>query len=134
MVRHLQQALILLASIMLCPAPANAQAEPDGEQRRIRQIRIYIADPYTQEQAEESSWANFTNRFHITTRESVIRTQLLFKEGDILDEELLKASERGLRRFKFLNKAEVSVVPVDEQTVDVEVHTRDAWSLTPGGV
>jgi hypothetical protein len=26
----------------------------------------------------------------------------------------------------------VSVVPVDEQSVDVEVRTRDAWSLTPG--
>jgi len=128
----LLQAPILLASLLLCPAFANAQAEPDGEQRRIREIRIYIANLYTDEEAEASSWASFFNRFHITTRESVIRTQLLFKEGDILDEELLKASERSLRGFKFLNSAEVKAVPVDERTVDVEVRTHDAWSLAPG--
>jgi hypothetical protein len=132
MLRLLRQALILPASLLVCASLAYAQAEPDGEQRRIRQIRIYLADPYTEEQAAESSWASFTNRFHITTRESVVRNKLLFKEGDVLDEELLEASERSLRVFKFLNTAEVSVVPVDEQNVDVEVHTRDAWSLTPG--
>jgi len=132
MLRQLQQALILLVSLLLCATLAHAQTETDGEQRRIRQIRLYIADPYTEEQAEESSWAGFTNRFHITTRESVVRTQLLFKEGDVLDEELLKSSERSLRGFKFLNTVEVLVVPVDEHSVDVEVHTRDAWSLVPG--
>ena len=128
----LRQAVVLLAGISLCPALTIAQAEPDDEQRRIREIRIYISNVYTEEQTGESSWASSTNRFHITTRESVVRTQLLFEEGDILDEELLKSSERSLRGFKFLNSAEVKVVPVDEQTVDVEVHTRDAWSLTPG--
>mgnify|MGYP001825016597 FL=1 len=141
------QTTILLAAVLACPAlttaqeataqeataqEAIAQEAPDAEQRRIRQIRLYIADVYTEEQAAESSWANFTNRFHITTRESVVRTQLLFKEGDIVDEELLEASERSLRGFQFLNSAEVKAVPVDEHTVDVEVRTRDAWSLTPG--
>ena len=45
---------------------------------------------------------------------------------------MLEASERSLRGFKFLNSAEVKAVPVDDKTVDVEVRTRDAWSLTPG--
>ena len=120
MVWSLQQALILLVSLLLCTTLAYAQAEPGGEQRRIREIRIYAADPYTEEQAAESSWKSFTNRYHMTTRESVVRTQLLFKEGDVLDEELLKASERSLRGFKFLNKAEVKTVPVDEQSVDID--------------
>ena len=132
MIRLLLQTLILLTGVLLCTALANAQEAPAGEQRRIREIRFYISDPYTEEQAKESSWASFTDRYHITTRESVIRTKLLFKEGDVLDEELLVASERSLRRFAFLNKAEVSMVPVDDQTVDVEVRTKDAWSLIPG--
>ena len=110
MLRQLQYVLILLVSLLLCATLAYAQTEADGEQpeadgeqRRIREIRIYRADPYTQEQAEESSWKSATNRYHITTREQVVRTQLLFKQGDVLDEELLKASERSLRAFKFLN-------------------------------
>ena len=131
-VRLLLQGIFLLAGAFVCTAVATAQEKPDDEQRRIREIRIYIADVYTDESAEESSWASSINRFHITTHESVIRTHLLFKEGEILDDELLKSSERGLRRFKFLNKVEVSEVPVDEHTVDVEVHVKDAWSIEPG--
>ena len=147
MFRQLQQALFLLLSLLLCATLAYAQTEADAvqpevqpeeqpeadaEQRVIRNIRIYRADPYTQEQTEGSSWKSFTNNYHITTREQVVRTQLLFKEGEVLDEELLKASERSLRGFKFINKVEVLVVPVDEHNVDVEVRTKDAWSLVAG--
>jgi outer membrane protein assembly factor BamA len=106
--------------------------EPRDEQRRIREIRIKIAPVFTEQQAMESSLAKFTNDYHILTRESVIRTQILFKEGEVLDQELLEATERSLRGFKFLNKAEVLVVPVDDQSVDVEVKVKDAWSLEPG--
>ena len=130
--RLLQLVPISLAGILLCPAFANGQGEPGPEQPRIREIRIDIATVYSEAQAEESSWARFSNRYHIKTRESVIRTELLFNEGDVLDEELLKATERALRRFRFLNKAEVLVVPVDDRTVDVEVRTKDAWSLVLG--
>lgn len=131
------QVLILLAGIFWCPTSTIAQEviaqeQPGAEQRRIREIRIYRDTVYTDEQAEKSRWASTVNRYHIVTRESVIRTQLLFKEGDILDEDLLEASERSLRGFKFLNSVEVKAVPVDAHTVDVVVRTRDAWSLTPG--
>ena len=134
-VRRLLQVYILLASVLLCPAFANAQdepVEPGDEQRRIREIRIKIAPVFTEQQAGESSLAKFTNDYHILTRESVIRTQILFKEGEVLDQELLEATERSLRGLKFLNKAEVLVVPVDDQSVDVEVKVKDAWSLEPG--
>jgi len=130
--RALQQSLTLLAGVLLCATVANAQAEPAGERRRIREIRLYIANIYTEEEADESSWASFTDRYHIRTRESVIRSKLLFEEGDVLDEELLEATERSLRRSRYLGEAEVSVVPVDDQSVDVEVRTKDVWSLTPG--
>jgi hypothetical protein len=131
-VRLLRLALTPLTTVFLCAALVHAQSAFGDEQRRIRKILIDAAPVYSAEQAEESSWADFTNRYHIGTRESVIRTELLFKEGDVLDEELLEASERALRRFKFLNEAEVSVVPVDAQTVDIGVRTKEAWSLEPG--
>jgi outer membrane protein assembly factor BamA len=132
MIRILKPVLIILAGILFCTGLANAQEEVGDEQRHIREIRIHIANVYPPEKAEESSWASFTNRYHMMTRESVIRTQLLFKEGDVLDAVLLEASERSLRRFRFINEATVSVVPVDDQAVDVEVYTKDAWSLVPG--
>ena len=127
-----QRLLFVLAGALLCAAAANAQVEPEGEQRRIREIRIEIAPIYSEEEAKESSWASAIDRYHVTTRESVIRTALLFSEGEVLDQQLLDATERSLRRFKFVNKAELLVVPIDEQTVDIEVHTKEAWTLEPG--
>ena len=127
-----QHLIFLLTGVLLCVATASAQAAPEEEQRTIREIRILVAPIYTKEEAEESSWDNAINRYHTPTRDSVIRTALLFSEGEVLDQELLDATARSLRRFKFVNKAELLVVPIDEQTVDVEVHTKDAWTLEPG--
>ena len=114
-------------------ALAYAKETSEPEQRRIREIRVDIGLIHPEDEAKESAFARFQNRYHIATRESVIRTNLLFKEGDVLDQDLIESSERGLRRFRFLNAAEIEVVPVDEKTVDIEVRTRDAWSLVPGG-
>ena len=127
-----QRLLFVLAGTLLFAAAANAQVDPEGEQRRIREIRIDIAPIYSEEEAKESSWASAIDRYHVTTRESVIRTALLFSEGEVLDQQLLDATARSLRRFKFVNKAELLVVPIDEQTVDIEVHTKEAWTLEPG--
>lgn len=132
MVWLLRLALIPLTSALLCMPFAQAQSASGDEQRRIREIHIEIAPINPEDEAAKSGWASFTNRYHTLTRESVVRSELLFKEGDVLDEDLLAASERSLRRFKFLNKAEVSVLPVDDQTVDIGVRTKDAWSLEPG--
>ena len=126
------QALILLAVLLLSAGLVFAQPAPDGETRRIREIRLFISDVYSEEEAQESSLAKYVNKYHITTRESVIRNQILFKEGDVLDKDLVEQSERKLRRFQFLNKAQIEVVPVDDQRVDIEIRTQDAWSLVPG--
>ena len=123
---------LLLAGTLLCSTLAAAADETPPEKPRIREIRIEISNAYSQKQAEESSWARLTNRYHIPTRESVIRTEVLFAERDLLDEDLIEATERALRRHRFLNKAEVKVIHVDDETVDVEIRTRDVWSLVPG--
>jgi hypothetical protein len=130
--RFLQPLLLSLPCVLLCASLASAQEESGDPKPRIREIRIDVGTVYPDEDADESFTARTANRFHIRTREPVIRTELLFKEGEVLDTELLAASERALRRLKFLNKAEVLVVPVDDQTVDIEVRTQDAWSLVPG--
>lgn len=122
----------LFALALVVFSSANAQLDPEKEQRVIREIRFEIAPIYSKEEEEGSSWRSFTNKYHVTTRESVIRTALLFSEGDKLDQELLDATTRTLRRFKFVNQAEIVVEPVDEHTVDLVVHTKEAWTLEPG--
>jgi len=126
------RALILLVVLCVSTGPVFAQPASDAESRRIREIRFFISDVYTEEELQESSWAKSVNKFHMTTRESVIRSQILFSKGDVLDIDLIEQSERRLRRFAFLNKAQITVVPVDDQSVDIEIRTHDAWSLVPG--
>ncbi len=78
--------------------------------------------------------ARFGNRIHTVTREDVIRTELLFKEGDKYDPLIISESERELRANDYLTDEWIKVVPNHEsKTVDIIVHTRDQWSLIVGG-
>jgi hypothetical protein len=73
------------------------------------------------------------NRLHRTTRPSVVRDQLLFREGDPYDARLLAESERRLRELRFLYDATVEPVVRDERQIDVGVTTRDVWTLVVWG-
>jgi hypothetical protein len=74
-------------------------------------------------------WAyRAANALHVRTRESVIRRELLFEEGDCLDPFLLAESERLLRGYGFLSRAEITALPRGDGTHDVIVDTQDDWS------
>ena len=80
---------------------------------------------------ENNSLYRFLNRAHIVTRESLVRRQIVIREGDAFDPLRLSESERILRNARFLWDANVRPVAVDGNTVDVEVATRDVWTLMP---
>src|SRR6185295_11964381 len=72
------------------------------------------------------------NKLHYETRESIIRRELLFVEGDPADPDVLYESERNLRRLAFLHdNTRIVTVPRDDGRVDVVVHTRDIWTTKP---
>jgi hypothetical protein len=68
------------------------------------------------------------NRMHVRTRESVIRRELLFGEGDCYRPALLEDSERILRSTGYLADADVFSVRQPDGSYDVIVETRDEWS------
>ena len=68
------------------------------------------------------------NRLHVRTRESVIRRELLFREGDCYRPELLEDSERILRSTGYIADADVFAVRQPDGRYDVIVETRDEWS------
>ena len=84
------------AAISAGAIDANAQQEAPRDGPRIREIRIEVVDVYPEDQAAESGWKRTVNRWHIETRESVIRTEILFKEGDVLDQDLIEAVKEKL--------------------------------------
>lgn len=78
---------------------------------------------------ERFTWAyRLANRMHVRTRESVIRRELLFREGDCHRPDLLEDSERILRSTGYLADADVFSVRQPDGSYDVIVETRDEWS------
>jgi outer membrane protein assembly factor BamA len=72
------------------------------------------------------------NRLHINTRQFVVRDDLLFNTGDPYSPALLHESERILRAKTYLYDAEIRPVRYENNRVDIEVKTRDVWTLSGG--
>jgi len=82
-------------------------------------------------QAETKFIHRFGNRFHKQTKAKVVEQQLLFKSGDTFDLEVIAESERLLRQNDYLKSATITPVEQCGDTVNINVTTRDLWSLIP---
>ncbi|MEO8274848.1 MAG: BamA/TamA family outer membrane protein [Thermoanaerobaculia bacterium] len=120
------------------PASTAATAEepkPPAPQSglHIGRISIEPGDVFDLDHPGERKWLfRWANRLHRETRSEVILRQLLFAEGDPLSTSALAESERALRRQRFLVDASVTASAPHDGVVDVDVRTRDSWSLEPG--
>lgn len=81
---------------------------------------------------EDKSLFRLANKLHIETRPATIRSQLLFTEGDRYSSSLMRESERILRANSYMFDARVVPIAYHDGVVDVEVRTRDVWTLKPG--
>jgi len=80
---------------------------------------------------ENNALYRFANRFHINTQAARINDLILFSESEVYDERIMEESERLVRDGKYLSDADIRPVRICGNNVDVEVITRDVWSLTP---
>ena len=98
----------------------------------IREIHFDREPVFTDKDRHEIPWLplGLVNRLHVETRLSVIRRELLFSSGDVLDEEVLAESERKLRRIGIFAEAEISYVDAPGDSVDVVVRTRELWTTS----
>jgi len=111
--------------------PTFAELEAAGAWiGEIRVVADNIFDPKNPD--EGKSFYRAANAVHIQTRTWVIERQLLFKTGDRVSVHAIEETERLLRSNRTLY--DVSIVPIafHDGVVDVEVRTRDTWSLQPG--
>ncbi|MEM7049346.1 MAG: hypothetical protein AAF604_06790 [Acidobacteriota bacterium] len=86
----------------------------------------------TSDPAENNTIFRLANRLHRTTRDPVIEQQLLFRSGEPFSRRLLDESERLLRSTRYLYDAQIRPVRYRNNRVDLEVVTRDVWTLTAG--
>ena len=98
-----------------------------GEIRIVNEDVFDLNDP-----AENNALFRMANRLHIQTRSSVIRGSLLFKRGDPVSVRVIDETERLLRARRYIFDVRLRPVMYRDGVVDIEVMTRDTWSLDPG--
>ncbi len=102
--------------------------------KRIRKIEIQRLDVFgtslkNPSYSNPNKIENFLNKTHINTNETIIRKNLLFKEGGTVSPIQLSDNERLLRELPFIYDARIVVVPVSDDDVDIVVITKDTYSI-----
>lgn len=122
------------------PAPPSQETTPapetaDGKdlEGTVGEIRITTRSIFDTSKPGEDKWVfRVADRLHRTTRPSVIERQLLLKTGDPYSWDAVEESERILRSNRYLYEAEIHPVPAGDGRIDLEVETRDVWTLRAG--
>ena len=130
----------LLLPVLLWCGPVHAQEAPlpgfDELERAgatIGEIRIAPQDIFDLSDPKENLLLfRLANALHIQTRPEVIRRALLFKPGDPVSVRVIEETERLLRSNRYLYDVQLRPLAVRDGVVDIEVRTRDTWSLSAG--
>ena len=134
------------AAIALCPAGLRAAEGTPAEQglptftqleaagARVGEIRIAPRNIFNlDDPREDYSLYWLANRLHITTRPGVVERALLFRSGERVSARLIEESERILRSNRYLYDVRIQPVAVRDGVVDIEVATRDTWTIDIAG-
>ena len=119
--------------LVLWSALAMKSAAESADSVRVGVIQIESNDVFTAEEAAKGWFYRLANRIHIETKDSFLRKQLLFHEGDVLDIAKLAETERNLRALPFIKSASVVASAPHDGVSDVLVVTQDSWTTQPGG-
>ncbi len=123
---------IATAIATLFDQASYAEAPPSGQNVTIGEIKLNKLDVFDLSEPEENKWLyRLANRLHIVTKDRVILGQLLFEKGGEYDRRLVEESERILRQNRYLYDASVRPTLRENGTVDIEVTTKDVWTLGP---
>jgi outer membrane protein assembly factor BamA len=115
------------------PALLPTFAELEAAGARIGEIRIAPQDIFDLNDPRENNWLfRLANFLHITTRPEVVRQLLLFKTGEPVSVQKIEETERLLRGNEYFYDVMIRPVAVRDGVADVEVRTRDTWSLDLG--
>lgn len=126
-----------IALAMLLPALCGAEDLPDAEELEqqnavIGEIVLEKSNVFDLSNPDEDNWLyRLANRWHIVTKDKVIRKQLLVESGSPYSTRLVAESGRILRQNSYFFDADVRPLRYENGIVDLAVTTRDVWTLGP---
>ncbi len=110
------------------------------EGKIIRKIDIETLDPFgysiTDTIDRPGRWIEkFGNGIHSKSKKWTIRNFLLFKKNEVFDSIIVKESERLVQSQRFIRRAIIIPLAVEnsKDSVDVTIRVLDSWSLIPTG-
>ncbi len=115
------------------PQPEETEEAPPDLEGTIGEVRVVARSIFDPNKPGEDKWVfRAANRLHRTTRPEVIQRQILLQPGDPYSPEAVAESERILRANSYLYEAEIRPVPAANGLIDLEIVTRDVWTLKAG--
>ena len=112
--------------------PTFAELEAAGAV--IGEVRIAARDIFDlSDEKENGLFYRAANALHIQTRDWVVRRQVLFKPGERVSVRLIEETERLMMSSRIFYEVSIAPVGYRDGVVDIEVRTRDNWTLHPGG-
>lgn len=96
--------------------------------KRIGTISIERLHPFD----KDGNWLERTaNNLHTLTRGSIIRRDLLFKEGDLFDAHTVARNKQLLQERPYISEVTVRVEEdaLDSTQVNLVIRTRDSWTI-----
>ena len=125
--------LIVILSLSFASAISAETCHIDSQtEYKISNIEIEtlnIFDENVEDTLLIHEWANY---LHIITKSTVIEERLPFSVEDKVSEKDIIEAEALLRSQRYLSNAEIiSKLDCESQSVDLDIITRDNWSLIP---
>jgi hypothetical protein len=115
--------------LFLLPVSAGAQTPGDSASPVIQAVAIRRNDVF--DSTEAHNWlTRLANRLHITTRESVVRREVLLHPGQAYDSAAAAETARNLRALGIFRRVVVDTVRGDSG-LTLRVETSDGWSTRP---
>ena len=122
-----------LAQVASADGAVPPFAELEAAGAIIGDVRINAQNIFDLDDPKESAWFyRVANQLHIRTRPSVIRRALLFRSGERVSLQVIEETERVLRAYSYLYDVSIRPIAYRDGIVDIEVSTRDTWTLQPG--
>jgi len=122
----------IIIVVIIFVGPVRSEELPKNETLIIRSIDLVRFSVFTEDEKIFGIKFSYLNKLHITTRENIIRQELLFKVGDAVDLDLFRETERNLRKQNYIGSVNISTEPNPNGGVDVTVYTRDLWTTVIG--
>ncbi|MGQ0580126.1 MAG: hypothetical protein ACT4PQ_14615 [Betaproteobacteria bacterium] len=134
--------LILAFTASLVPAMAGQPnredavpgfAELQNAGALVGEIRVIADDIFDLDDPKENNaFYRLANTLHVRTRPGAIERMLLFRSGEPVSVRLIEETERLLRSNRYLYDVSIRPIAYHDGVVDIEVKTRDTWSLDLG--